>query len=186
MEFKSLFTGTWRLFIKRIVTLILFNLVGCLLCFTIVLIPTVMAGLMRGMLRYAREGTEPKFGELLRFDGFLQTLLLMVVGGMAISIGLMLLIVPGVVLMVWWMYALFFIADRKMTFGQAMGASKRMVSDGGFWNHFVVLLILAVLNGLGGGLGGLGVLITAPFGLLLMTNAYLASIREITPENCSL
>jgi hypothetical protein len=178
MDFENLFRATFSQFVKSIVRLILFSLVGCLLCLTIVLIPTVMGGLVRGMLRYIREGIEPEFDELWRFDDFVQILLLLVIGGIAIAIGLMLLIVPGVVLMVWWMYALFFIVDRKLTFSQAMGASKNLVSDSGFWNHFVVLLIMTVLNSLGSGLAGLGTLIAAPFGLLLVTNAYLSSTGE--------
>jgi uncharacterized membrane protein len=132
---------------------------------------------VRGSLRYVREGVEPDFNELWRFDDYLQILLLMLLGGIAVGIGLVLLIVPGLVLMVWWMYALFFLVDRKMTFSQAMGASKHLVTRNGFWNHLVILLITAVLNSLGGGLGGLGTLITAPFGLLLMTNAYLLSTK---------
>jgi hypothetical protein len=130
------------------------------------------------MLRYAREGIEPELDELWCFDDYLQTLLLLLVGGIAISIGLVLLIIPGLVLMVWWMYALFCMVDRKMSFGQAMGASKQLVTASGFWNHFVVLLITAVLNSVGGGLAGLGTLITAPFGLLLATNAYLVTAKD--------
>jgi hypothetical protein len=176
MDFNRLFKVTFDQFVKGIVKLILFTLVGCLLCFTIVLIPTVMGGLTRGVLRYVREGIEPEFDQLWCFDDYLQILLLVVLGGIAIAIGLALLVIPGVVLMVWWMYALFFIVDRKMSFAEAMGASKRMVTETGFWNHLVVLIIMAVLNSLGSGLAGLGTLLTAPFGLVLVTNAYLSSI----------
>jgi hypothetical protein len=178
MDFNRLFKATFDQFVKGIVKLILFTLVGCLLCFTIVLIPTVMGGLTRGILRYVREGIEPEFDELWRFDDFLQILLLVVLGGIAIAIGLALLVIPGLVLMVWWMYALFFIVDLKMTFGQAMAASRRLVTEGGFWNHLVVVLVIAVLNSLGSGLAGLGTLLTAPFGLVLLTHAYLSSSRE--------
>ena len=178
MDFDSLFKVTFSQFVKGIVKLILFTLLGCLLCFTIVLIPTVTAGMVRASLRYLREGVEPDFSELWRFDDYLQILLLMVLGGLAIGIGLLLLIVPGLVLMVWWMYALFFLVDRKIGFTQAMGASKHLVTRSGFWNHLVILLITAVLNSLGGGLCGLGTLITAPFGLLLMTNAYLTTTKD--------
>ena len=88
----------------------------------------------------------------------------MALGGLAIAIGLALLIVPRVVLMGWWMYALFFLVDQKMAFTEAMGASKLLVSRSGFRNHLVILLITAVLNRIGGGLGGLGTPITAHLG----------------------
>jgi multisubunit Na+/H+ antiporter MnhG subunit len=39
---------------------------------------------------------------------------------------------------------------------------------------------MTVLNSLGSGLAGLGTLLTAPFGLVLLTNAYLSSTREAT------
>lgn len=178
MDFENLLKTTFDQFVKRIVKLILFSLVGGLLCLTIVLIPTVAAGLTRGMVRYVRDGIEPELDELWRFDGYLQTLLLLVIGGVGISIGLALLIVPGVVLMVWWLYALFFVVDRKMTFVQAMGASRELVTRSGFWNHFVVLLIMIVLNSVGGGMAGLGMLLTAPFGLLLATNVFLGAAQQ--------
>jgi hypothetical protein len=178
MDFESLLKAAFNQFVKRIVKLILFSLVGGLLCLTIVLIPTVLAGLTRGLLRYVRDGIEPEFDELWRFDDYLQILLLLVLGGIAISIGMALLIVPGVVLTVWWMYALSFIVDRKMTFTQAMGASRQLVTSSGFWNHFVVLLIMTVLNSLGGGMAGLGMLLTAPFALLLSTNVYLGATKQ--------
>jgi hypothetical protein len=178
MDFNRLFKVTFDQFVKGIVRLLLFNLVGCLLCFTIVLIPTVARGLTRGMLRYAREGIEPEFDELWRFDDYLQVLLLMVLGGVAIALGLLLLIVPGVVLMVLWMYALVFLVDRNLSFSQAMGASKQLVGGSGFWNHLVILLVVVVLNSLAGGLAGLGTLLTAPFALLLVVNAYLMSTGQ--------
>jgi hypothetical protein len=183
MDFNRLFKVSFDQFVKGIVKLILFGLVGCLLCFTIVLIPTVMRGFTRGMLRYVREGIEPQFDELWSFEDFLQTLLLLVLGGIAVCIGLALLVIPGVVLMVWWMYALFFMVDRKLTFSEAMAASKRLVTTGGFWDHFVVLLVMTVLNSLGTGLAGVGTLITAPFGLVLLTNAYLLSTSGATAAN---
>lgn len=183
MDFERLFRAAFDQFVKRIVKLILFNLVGCLLCFTIVLIPTVMGGLARGMLRYVRDGVEPQLDELWRFDHYAQLLLLLIVGAIAVAVGLMLLVVPGVVLMVWWMYALYFVVDRDMTFLEAMAASKQTVTATGFWNHFVVLLVMVVLNSLGGGIAGLGTLLTAPYALLLATNSFLASTRaEVVPS----
>lgn len=181
MDFESLFKASFAQFVRRIAKLILFNLVGCLLCFTIVLIPTVLGGLTRGLLRYVRDGVDPELDELWRFDDYLQILLLLLLGGLAVAVGLVLLVVPGVVLMVWWMYALVFVVDRRLSFAEAMGESKRMVTASGFWNHLVVLLVLAALNSLGSA-ACLGTLLTAPFGLLLVTNTYLLATGERGPS----
>ena len=85
----------------------------------------------------------------------------------------MLLFVPGVILSVWWLYALFFLVDRQMGVVEAFGASKDAVGQSGFLNHLVVLLIVSVLGMIGGSLSGFGALFTTPFGIILMALCYL-------------
>ncbi|HUT55892.1 MAG TPA: hypothetical protein VM658_21050 [bacterium] len=173
MDFEKLLRGSWDHFVKDIVNLILFFLVGGVLCITIVLIPSVIAGFTRATLAYVRTGRKPEFTELWNFNGYLETLLLMIIGGFLIMIGYCLLIVPGVILQIWWLYALFFIVDRRMGFWQAMSASKDAVSRTGLFNHFVVLLIAMVLNGLGSAVSGLGALVTTPFVMIMLALVYL-------------
>lgn len=86
-------------------------------------------------------------------------------------IGYMFLIIPGVIFTVWWMYSLYFIVDKRMDFWSAMNASKQLVGKVGFWNNLGLLLIMTVLNALGNSVV-IGGLLTAPFTLLLLTNAY--------------
>lgn len=172
MDFGNLLKTSWDRFIKEIVTLVLFTLVGAVLCITVILIPTVLAGWLRGVLGYIRETRTPQLDELWNFDDYLQTLLLLIVGGLLVSLGYVFFIVPGVILNVWWFYSLFFIVDEKLRFSDAMRESKNAVSRTGFFNHFVVVLIVAVLGLLGGTFSGLAMLLTTPFSLILMTLAY--------------
>jgi len=109
---------------------------------------------------------------LWSFDGYLQILLLIVVQGLLVSLGFMLLVIPGVILSVWWLYSLYFLVDRNLGFWEAMSASREAVSQGGFFNHFVVFLIVIVLNALGSVLSGLGNLVTLPFSLVLLSRVY--------------
>lgn len=173
MDFGKLLKDTWQAFIKEIVNLILFAVVGMILCLTIVLIPTVLGGWIRGYLGYVREGRRPEFNTLWNFDGYLQILLLILVQAVLISVGFMLLVIPGVILCVWWLYSLFFLVDRNLSFWDAMRASREAVTRAGFFNQFVVLIIVWVLNALGGALSGLGTLVTVPFTLVLLSLAYL-------------
>jgi uncharacterized membrane protein len=182
MDFEKLIKTSFDQFLKNIVKLILFVLVGGLLSCTIILIPTVAGGLVRGILKLCREGTEPEFSELWNFDGYLQILLLMIIGGIAVFIGLILLIIPGIVLMVWWMYSIYFIVDANMGFSEAMSASKRVVTESGFWNNLGIMLIMTILNSIGSSLAGLGTLVTAPFGLVLLANAYLTVSSQPVAE----
>jgi uncharacterized membrane protein len=173
VDFAGLLRMTWQGYIRAIVNLVLFTIVGFILCLTIVLIPTVAAGWVRGVLGYVREDREPRLEELWSFDDYLPSLLLLLVSVVLIGIGYALLIVPGVVLHTWWLYSLFFLVDRKLTFLEAMEASRQAVIASGFWNHLVLLLIVSVLQTAGGNaLGGLGALLTTPFSLLLVTLAY--------------
>jgi len=172
MDFTKLLKECWDSFLKEIINLILFTLVGVILCLTLVLIPTVAGGWTRGLLGYVRDGKRPDFNLLWSFDGYLQILLLILVQGLLVSLGFMLLVVPGVILSVWWLYALYFLVDRDLGFWEAMSASREAVSRTGFFNHFVIFLIVIVLNALGSVLSGLGNLVTLPFTLVLLSRAY--------------
>lgn len=178
MDFGSLLRETWNRYIREIVSLVLFTLLGVALCFTIILIPTVASGWMRGMLEYVREGHPPRLEELWSFEDYLQTLLLIVISGVLIVIGYALLIVPGVILHVWWLYALLFLVDEKLGFAEALRESRKAVVRTGFFNHLVVLLICAVLGSIGSSFSGLGALLTTPFALLLLALAY----EEVSQE----
>ena len=173
MDFAALLKESWERFFAEIVQLVVFTLVGVLLCLTIVLIPCVIAGWSRGILDYLRDGAPPAFEELWCFDDYLQVVLLLVVGGILIAIGYALLIVPGVVLSVWWLYSLFFLVDQRIGFFDALSASKDAVSESGFFEHLVVLLLATVLSGLGTSLSGVGTLFTTPFSILLLALVYL-------------
>lgn len=178
MDFEKLLKDSWELMLKEIVPLILFGLLGAVLCMTVILIPTVVAGFARGFLGFLRTGKAPEFSELWNFEDFVQVLLLCVVAGTLISIGYMLLVVPGVFLNVWWLYALFFLVDKKMGFWAAMTASKDGVGKAGFVQHLIVFLILGVLNSIGSSLAGLGALVTMPFSMILLGLCYQEMIGE--------
>lgn len=172
MDFGALLTDTWKTFINNIVQLILFFLIGTLLCFTIILIPTVMAGWARGFVKLVRDGEKPEFSELWDFSNYLQMALLVIVGGTIVMVGYMLLIIPGIIFSVWFLYSMFLVADRDMNFWEAMMTSKDRAGETGFFNHFVIFIILCIINALGSVAGGLGTLVTGPFGFLLLTLVY--------------
>lgn len=173
MDFNDLLKRSWERFIADIINLVLFVLLGAVLSITIVLIPTVSRGFVIGILEYIRKGTKPNFNLLWDFEGFAQVALFLVVGGALIFIGFMLFIIPGVILSVIWLYAIYFIVDQNMGFWDAMKASKEIVSKTGFMNHLVVFIIICVLNALGSALAGLGTILTAPFSLVFLATAYI-------------
>lgn len=173
MNFEDLFKTTWEHFVKKIVDLILFTLVGLVLCLTIVLIPAVLGGWTRGVIAMVRDDKKLVFEDLWRFDQYGSILALLVFGGILVSVGFILLFVPGVILSVLWMYSLFFIIDRKLGFIEAMGASAQAVTKDGFFQHLIVWIIISVLHGLGAALSGAGTLVTLPFIFVFLAVVYL-------------
>jgi uncharacterized membrane protein len=102
---------------------------------------------------------------------FLQLVLFGVVSSVLITIGLILLIVPGIYLIVSYLFALMFIMDRGLDFWPAMETSRRAVQTRWF-NFFLLLLLLALLNIGGLLLLGVGLLVTVPLTHCIVTAAY--------------
>jgi hypothetical protein len=171
VDFAGLLGDAWKKLVAEIVPLVIFTLLGMVLSITIILIPTVMGGWARSVLAYVREGEAPDVSELWNFEDYLPILLLVVLGSIGLAIGYSLLFVPGVILNVWWLYTLFFLVDRKMGVIEAFGASKAAVSETGFVNHFVVLVIATAVSLIGGSLW-VGALFTTPFTILFLALVY--------------
>ena len=183
MDFGKLFSSSWDTFISQIVNVIVFTVVAALLSLTIVLIPSVAVGYTKGFLALVRDGKKPELSELWsNFDKYLDTLLLLIVGGLLVSIGFCLLVIPGIILMTWWMYAIFLLVDKDLGFWEAMETSRKIVVQTGFINNLAVLLISCILNSIGGSAAGLGVLLTGPFSMILLTYAYIENSAALKQE----
>ncbi len=114
----------------------------------------------------------PQFADFFSgFKFFLQLALLGVVSGILIGIGLILLIVPGIYLIVSYLFALMFVVDRGLDFWPAMETSRRSVQPR--WFTFFTLFLLLLLLNLGGFLLlVVGLLVTVPLTYCILTVAY--------------
>jgi uncharacterized membrane protein len=118
------------------------------------------------------QGQTPEFGDF--FSGFqfvLPLLLLSLVAGIFIGIGMVLLIIPGVYLIVAYMFSSYLIIDRGLDFWPAMELSRHTVTPRWF-NYFVFAFLLLVLNLAGAVALGVGLLVTLPLSFCIMTVAY--------------
>jgi len=184
MDFEKLLKDSWDKYIPEIVNLILFAFVGMLLCMTVILIPVAMAGMAIGFLGYVRDGRKPEFSELWsHWDKYISVLLLMIIAGFIVAVGYMLFIIPGMLLSTIWLYSLYFVVDKDMGFWGAMKASQDAVKATGLGNNFVVFLLIAGINSLGSAAAGFGAILTFPFTMLLLTNAYLVASKTNQGDN---
>ena len=117
-------------------------------------------------------GKTPEFRDFFTgFQYFLPLLLLTVISGVLISIGTLLLIIPGVYLAVAYLFASYLVVDRRLDFWPAMELSRRSINPRWF-GYFAFVLLLALLNLAGAIALGVGLLVTIPLSFCALTAAY--------------
>jgi uncharacterized membrane protein len=118
------------------------------------------------------QGHTPKFSDFfLGFRFFLPLLLTAVVGGVFSAIGVLLLIIPGVYLIVAYLFASSLVIDRRLDFWAALELSRRTVNPIWF-GMFAFVLLLMLINLAGAALLGLGLLVSVPLSVCSLTVAY--------------
>jgi hypothetical protein len=105
------------------------------------------------------------------FQFFLSLLLLSVISTILIVLGFILLILPGIFLMVCYLFPAMLIIDRRLDFWPAMELSRRTVQSQ--WFGFFVFVLLLILINLGGALAlGIGLLVSLPVSACAVAAAY--------------
>ena len=113
-----------------------------------------------------------EFGDFfLGFNRFLPFFLVNLVTGLFVGLGFILLIIPGIYLAVSYTFALPLIVDRDLDFWQAMEASRKVVTRDWF-NVFVLVLLLFLLNLAGAIVLLIGLIFTVPFTYCITAAAY--------------
>ncbi|HAY21561.1 MAG TPA: hypothetical protein DCY27_05235 [Desulfobacterales bacterium] len=105
------------------------------------------------------------------FKYFLPLLLYSVVSSVFITAGLILLILPGIYLVVGYIFTTWLIVDRRLDFWPAMEISRKTVHK--HWFEVFTFAVLLLLINLGGMLClGLGLLVTVPWTICTLSVAY--------------
>jgi len=131
----------------------------------------LMAGLLVVAAKLRRQQSVEANDFLSGFHYLLPLALYGIVSTVLIGLGFILLILPGVYLMVSYIFAALTIIDRKLDFWPAMEFSRKVVHRQWF-GIFGFLLLLFLVN-LGGLLAlGVGVLVTLPWSICAITVAY--------------
>lgn len=118
------------------------------------------------------QGQPPEFRDFFQgFQYFLPLLLLSLIAGVFIAIGMVLLIIPGVYLIVAYMFASYLVVDRGLDFWPAMELSRRTVNLRWF-SYFAFALLVVLLNLAGAIALGVGLLVTIPLSFCTVTVLY--------------
>ena len=113
----------------------------------IFILPAIFVGLVKFLLK-AAGGEEVDVGDSLS-AGFKngmwwKALLFSIVYIVGIALGLMLLIAPGLYLITAWVLGIYLLVDKEMLPTEALGKSRELVHQLGFWKIFAVYIGLTI------------------------------------------
>jgi hypothetical protein len=136
-----------------------------------ILSPIFFAGFYIVAFKVAK-GRNAAFGDFfLGFNNFLQLFLTQFIGNFLVAIGLILLIIPGIYLLISYMFAVPFVVEKNLDFWNALETSRKLISRN--WFGFLGLALLIGLLNLGGALLlGIGLLVTIPWSFCILTAAF--------------
>ncbi len=178
MDFKVHFETAWNLTIRYIAPLILMTLVMGVISFISlgILAPVTMAGYMHSILLMIREGREPRIQDIFsHMRLFLPLFLFGLVVFLGITIGFMLLVLPGLLVLLavsfGCLYVLPLMTDKGMGLMDAIRESFRMSTGKNTLDQIVIMVIYLGLSAVGGSVF-IGWLFTQPFATVFLLSIY--------------
>lgn len=189
MQLEQDLREAWRLTFRYIGPLLLLTVVHFVVCICSlgILAPVVTAGYVQSLLELAREDRIPQVGDLFsEMSLFLPLFGFGVVVVLAVSLGLMLLIIPGVALGCFVLFASFYLmplmTDRRMGLVDALKASWEMGVRYSTADHSASVLAYFVLFAIGYsisfGVIPFGVLLVQPMATFILIIAYEDRVRR--------
>ncbi|HIN73197.1 MAG TPA: hypothetical protein EYM94_00250 [Gammaproteobacteria bacterium] len=143
----------------------------------IFIVPAILVGFIKVLLKAAR-GEEVDVGDSLSV-GFKngmwwKALLFSIIYIVGIVLGLMLFIAPGLYLSTVWVLGIYLLVDKDMLPTEALGKSRELVHQLGFWKVFVVVIGLAIATNLTSIIPFLGLVIffLMPFIMMIYIAVY--------------
>ena len=140
----------WKIFLNFLIYAVLcvcasITIVG------ILIVPAILVGWIKVLLKAAR-GEEVGVGAFLS-AGFKngmwwKALLLSIIYAVGIVLGLILFIAPGLYLSTVWVLGIFLLVDKNMLPTEALGKSRELVHQLGFWKVFTVVIGLGIVTNL--------------------------------------
>ena len=188
MDFKKHLETAWKLTLKFIAPLILMTLVMFIVSFLTlgVLAPVTMAGYMQSILLMVRDGREPKIQDIFsQMRLFLPLLGFGIVVVIAIMIGFMLLVLPGIIVALAvsfsCLYMLPLMTDKKLGLIEAIKESYALATRGNILDHIVVMILFMGISGIGGSVF-IGWLFTQPLATVFLLSTYEEKISRVPQD----
>ena len=187
MDIGKAFVESWNIYIKNFIIILLASIVSTLLGFLIA--PTIG---LQYMFVKAKRGNAVAFNDVFApFGRFFSVFF----GGILIGVLILLCFVPAMVcsylnwntlagilaalgavavvyLGVCWIFSLMLVYDKGLSIIDGLKTSRAMVTKNGWWLHFLLLVLVGIVAGIGNMLWGVGFLLTMPLGVGAIASAY--------------
>ena len=166
----------WTIFFNFLIYII-FGICASITVVGILVLPALFAGFTKFLLKAAR-GEAVDVGDSLS-EGFKngmwwKALLFSILALFGIIVGLFLLILPGLYLLTAWILGFYLLVDKGMRPLEALGKSRELVHQLGFWKIFVIVIGLAIVTQLIAAIPFLGYLLIflQPFIIMIYVAIY--------------
>ena len=178
MDFKKHFERAWQVMMEHFAPVLINTLV--MLVISVVsfgfLAPVVSAGYMQSLLLAVRKNRRPDVKDLFaRMDLFFPLLGFTVLFAALVLLGMILLVLPGIAVLLagtfFFVYLLPLMTDQNFGLIDALKVSSRMALEQPVSEHLAVVLVLLVLDSVGGSIG-VGVLLAHPYACLFILSVY--------------
>jgi len=178
MDFKKHIVRAWELTLQFMVSLVLMTLVmSVVAAITLgILAPTMMAGYMQSILSMGRKGRGPRIQDLFsEMRLFLPLLAFGIVVLIGVTIGFMLLVIPGFLVIIavsfCCLYMLPLMTDKKLGLVEAIKQSYNMAVRDNIPEHIVVVILFLAISGIGSSFL-VGFLFTHPLATTFLLSVY--------------
>ncbi len=178
MDFKKHLEIAWNLTLRFITPLVFMTLLMLMVSFLTlgILAPVTMAGYMHAILLMVREGREPRLQDIFsQMHLFLPLLGFGLVVFLAVAIGLMLLVIPGVLIILavtfGCLYMLPLMTDKGLGLFDAIKESWALATTGEILDHCVVVILYVGITAIGSSVF-IGALFTQPLATIFLMSVY--------------
>ena len=178
MDFKKHLETAWNLTLRFITPLVFMSLLMFMVSFLTVglLAPVTMAGYMHAILLMVKEGREPRLQDVFsQMHLFMPLLGFGLVIMLAVAIGFMLLVLPGILIILaltfGCLYMLPLMTDKGLGLFDAIKESWAMATTGEILDHLVVVILYIGITTIGSSLF-IAALFTQPLATVFLMSVY--------------